>query len=130
MAHRYTLGSDSRLKREQHIETLFRTGKAFSVYPIRAIWALVPKGTESSAARVGFSVSKKKFKQAVDRGRIKRLLRESWRLQQHKVLQQIPEGNQLHLFLIFTDAVLPDYATVYASVDKSIVKLNKLLADA
>src|SRR4051812_34461800 len=116
MALRYTFGSDSRLKREQHIETLFRTGKAFSVYPIRVVWLLVPHNGEASLARVGVSVPKKKFKRAVDRGRIKRLLRESWRLQQHDLLPHIPEGKQLHLFLLFTDVALPDYDVVFAAV--------------
>jgi ribonuclease P protein component len=130
MALRYTLGSDSRLKREQHIETLFRTGKAFSVFPVRVIWALPPRGEEASAVRVGCSVSKKKFKRSVDRGRVKRLLREAWRLQQHEISEAIPEGRQLHLFLIFTDAALPEYEAVYQAVGKGLAKLKKALADA
>jgi ribonuclease P protein component len=130
MAPRYTLGSDSRLKREQHIETLFRTGKAFSVFPIRCIWTLAPRGKETSPTRIGCSVSKKKFKRSVDRGRVKRLLREAWRLQQHEVADAVPTEKQLHLFLIFTDATLPDYETVYNAVGKGLAKLKKALADA
>ena len=129
MALRYTLGSDSRLKREQQIKTLFQTGKAFSIYPIRAVWLLAPRGEEHSPTRIGVSVSKKKFSRAVDRGRIKRLLRESWRLQQH-ALDQIPEGKQLHLFFLFTDSAMPAYDSVFAAVGKAIGKLNKLMADA
>jgi ribonuclease P protein component len=130
MALGYTLGSDSRLKREQHIETLFRTGKAFSVFPLRVLWLLQPKGEERSAIRVGFSAPKKKFKRAVDRGRVKRLLRESWRLQQHELLAQIPEGQQMQLFLLFTDVALPTYEVVYEAVGKAIEKIKKALTDA
>lgn len=131
MALRYTLGSDSRLKREQHIETLFRTGKAFSVFPVRFIWALAPLGEERSPTRAGFSVSKKKFRRSVDRGRVKRLLRESWRMQQHELAGLIPEGAQLHLFLVFTDATLPEYKVVYDAVGKGLGRLKKaLLPDA
>lgn len=130
MALRYTLGSDSRLKREQHIETLFRSGKAFSVFPLRVVWLLLPKGKELTSMRAGFSVPKKKFKRAVDRARIKRLMRESWRLQQHDLLPAIPEGQQLHLFLIFMDVALPAYANVYAATGKAMMKLTKILADA
>jgi ribonuclease P protein component len=130
MALRYTLGSDSRLKREQHIETLFRTGKAFSVYPVRVIWLLQPRGEEPSATRVGFSAPKKKFKRAVDRGRVKRLLREAWRLQQHELLPSIPEGQQMHMFLLFTDAALPAYEVVFEAVGKGIERIKKALADA
>jgi len=129
-ALRYTLSSDSRLKREQHIETLFRTGKAFSVFPVRLIWILAPRNEEATPIRAGFSVSKKKFKRSVDRGRVKRLLREAWRLQQHKLSEAVPEEKQLHLFLIFSDATLPDYETVYNAVGRALAKLKKALADA
>jgi ribonuclease P protein component len=130
MAPRYTLGSDSRLKREQQIETLFRTGKAFSVFPVRVMWTLAPLNGETSVTRAGFSVPKKKFKRSVDRGRVKRLLREAWRLQQHELSEGIPAGKQLHVFLIFTDAALPDYQTVYNAVGKGLTKLKKALGDA
>lgn len=129
-APRYTLGSESRLKREQHIETLFRTGKAFSVFPVRIIWTLAPRGAEEAPARAGFSVSKKKFKRAVDRGRVKRLLREAWRLQQHEIIPAIPAESQLHLFLIFSDSALPQYGLVHSTVGKGLARLKKALADA
>ncbi|HEY0075841.1 MAG TPA: hypothetical protein VGB77_17195, partial [Abditibacteriaceae bacterium] len=57
----YTFSLAERLKRERHIETLFQTGKAFSVFPLRVVWLLVPRGEEeTSAARAGFSAPKKK----------------------------------------------------------------------
>ncbi len=124
MALRYTLGNDRRLKREQHIETLFQKGKAFSVFPVRVVWMLTPRGNETSAFRVGFSSPKKKFKRATDRARVKRLLREAWRLQQHDLASSIPEDKQLHLFLLFTNTALPDYETVSAAVRQVNVKLK------
>lgn len=129
MALRYTLGKDERLKREQHIETLFRTGKAFSVFPVRIIWRLVPLAGEQFSIRAGFSVPKKKFKHANDRNRIKRLLRECWRTQKHLLLPAIPEGQQLHLFLIFTDIALPDLIKVQVATAKGIDRLIAALQE-
>ncbi len=128
--HRHTLGAGSRLKREQHIQTLFRSGKAFSVFPVRVVWLLTERGTEPSATRVGFSAPKKKFKRAVHRARIKRLLREAWRLQQHELTAAIPEGKQLQLFLLFTDAALPEYASVYEAVRIVIGRLKEVISHA
>ncbi len=126
----HTLGVERRLKREQHIQTLFRSGKAFSVFPVRVVWLLTERGAEPAPVRAGFSVSKKKFKLAVHRARVKRLLREAWRLQQHELLSAVPEGRQLHLFLLFTDAALPDYTVVYDALGKAIGRLKTALPNA
>ena len=129
MAARYTLSAGERLKREQHIKALFQTGKALSVFPVRLLWMLAPPDG-AAASRAGFSAPKKKFRHATDRNRIKRLLREAWRLQKPVLESAIPAGRQLHLFIMFTDKVLPSYDVVFAAVEKSILKLQNELADA
>ena len=48
---------------------------------------------------------------------------EAWRLNKHKLCAVIPEAQQLHLFLIFTDTRMPDYAAVSVAVIKGIDKL-------
>ena len=75
----------------------------------------------------GFSVPKKKFKSSVHRHRIRRLMVESWRLNKHEIYNLVPPGKQVHLFLIFTDKVLPEYATVLQAVQQGIHKLGKLV---
>ncbi len=127
MAARYTLGAGERLKREQHIKALFRSGKALSAFPLRLIWLLIPAGDDPAPIRAGFSAPKKKFKRATDRNRIKRLMRESWRLQKPGIDLAIPAGSQLLVFLLFTDAALPQYEPVHAAVGKALSQLKKSL---
>lgn len=128
MAIRYTFKAYERLKREQHIDTLFHTGKAFSVFPVKLIYHMLPRGAELSPVRVGFSVPKKKFRKAVERNRVKRLLREAWRLNKHKLYEAVPPECHLHIFLIFTDSTLPDIQIANATVIKGIEKLAEKLA--
>jgi hypothetical protein len=48
---------------------------------------------------------------------------EAWRLHKHTLYAAIPQGQQLHLFLIFTDAAMPEYEVVKEAVVKGIEKL-------
>ena len=130
MAIRYTFCKDERLKREQHIQTLFRTGKAFSVFPVRLVWLLQAKDNDKYPARTGFSVPKKKFRHATDRNRVKRLLREVWRTNKHEIYEAVPQAQQLHLFIIFTDITLPDLPKVSNALIKAIDKLKTAIAQS
>jgi len=74
--------------------------------------------------QIGFSVPKKKFRSSVHRHRIRRLMVEAWRLHKHLVYPAVPAGQQLQLFLIFTDIKMPGQPGVTAAVIKCIDKLS------
>ena len=77
LSGRFSLGQKERLKSSKSIEHLFSEGKAISAYPLRLVFVSKPNSTVPMQCAV--SVSKRHFKKAVDRNRIKRLLRESYR---------------------------------------------------
>nr|WP_276133705.1 ribonuclease P protein component [Flavipsychrobacter sp. JY13-12] len=122
---RNTFKAYERLKREQHIDTLFRTGKAFSVFPLKFIYQAVPRGAEPSPVRVGFSVPKKKHRLSVTRHRIRRLMAEAWRLQKQELYPAIPEDTQIQLFILYTDTTAnPTQEQVMKAVLKGMGKLK------
>src|SRR5438309_2863389 len=79
MAKQYGFGKTDRLKSRKQIDELFARGKSIVVFPVRVSYRFF--SSEAIILQAAVSVSKKHFKKAVDRNRIKRLLREAYRLQ-------------------------------------------------
>jgi len=78
---------------------------------------------EEAPVRTGFSVPKKKFKKAVERNRVKRLLREAWRLQKQELYQTVPAEKQLHIFFLYTAAERPDFSSINSAMQKAVSRL-------
>jgi ribonuclease P protein component len=117
---------------------LFRGGKSFPVFPFRVYWALNPTpaeepgGEKEAVVQFGAGVSKRHFKRAVDRNRIKRLLREAYRTQKLPLQQAIKESGKgyLKLFVLYTGKELPDYQLVKQKVGAVLGRLEKELGDS
>ena len=77
MRFKYT--KKDKLKSKKVIDHLFTEGKSISVYPLRLVY-LKTEYEDNSIIKTGVSVSKRLHKTAVARNRIKRLLREAYRL--------------------------------------------------
>jgi ribonuclease P protein component len=130
----FALHKNEKVKKRKQIAKLFDSGISISMYPLRLHYELVPvvslPGASLPADRAtlqfGVSVSKRHFKKAVDRNRVKRLLREAYRLQRQPLLDTL-EIRQccLSVFFIFTGKELPAYEEVLKSVSVALTRLQK-----
>ena len=127
---KHTLGKLERLKSMKLIEKLYEQGNSLKSFPLRMVY-LQTKHTSDFPAQVGVSVSKRNFKSAVDRNRIKRLLRESYRLQKEIVYDdlEIP-----YVFMIsYLGKEELKYEEIYAKMTKLLtlfITETKLKTDA
>jgi ribonuclease P protein component len=127
---KYTLGKNERLKSRKTIEQLFKDGKSFNAFPLRIFYLMdFPASIISNnKLQAGFSVSNRNFKKAVDRNRIKRLMREAYRLQKNVLEENVMKSNKnLAVFFIYTDKELPDYKPVFEKVQSGIKRLIKII---
>lgn len=115
-----------RLKSRKKLQQLFAEGKSVRTKELRLIY--LAEKNDTPDIRCGVGLSTKNFKQAVTRNRIKRLLREAYRLQRQQL--QIPQSTspiQLSLFFLYTGKDLPSYQSIYESVGVALHKLSKTL---
>ena len=105
-----------KLKSQKLIEKLFAEGKGITVFPIKLIYLKIDSNNQ-----VGVSASKKNFKKAVDRNRIKRLLRETYRLNKNLLIDNNVQGYALMILYLGRD--LPDFNTVNQTIQKVFTEL-------
>lgn len=93
----FTYPKNERLKSKTTIDLLFSDGKSVSKYPLRLVYRQA-EGDAEEKIKMGVSVSKKYFKKAVDRNYFKRVLRETYRLNKHLLLDNIEQPYSIMFF--------------------------------
>lgn len=111
-----------KLKSFKTIENLFSDGKSYSKFPIK-IFFLPKDNLETNLA--AFAVPKRNFKSAVDRNRIKRQLREAFRLNK-QILNETEENRFVMLFL-YLGKVKPKYKDLDNAMVKLLEKTQEML---
>jgi ribonuclease P protein component len=121
----YTFKKEERLCNKKLIDELFHNGSSFLCYPFRATWQL-SDSTGPFPAQALFAVSKRRFKRAVDRNRIKRLMREAYRLnKQDQLYEHLLKCNKS---IIFSVGYIGKEITSADVAGKKMTKLLKQLS--
>ena len=121
--NRFTLTKAERICNKKQFEVLLNSKHTYVSYPIRVIFNYT-EATEDIKynASIAVSVGKKRFKRAVKRNRVKRLIRESYRLHKPEFYDKIKDYH-VDLLFVFVGKDLPDYAEIDHSMNILLCKI-------
>jgi ribonuclease P protein component len=133
----FTYQKKDKLKSRKQTQFLFSNGQSIHVAPIRLIYTIeqATRHTPVSALdiidaagvlQVGVSAPTRYFRKAVMRNRVKRLLREAYRLEKPYFLSQCDiAGKRVNVFLLYTNAQVETQIEVQQKVRTALTQLAK-----
>ncbi len=116
----HTLPTIEKLKSKKLLDELFTSGKKINEYPIKLVYKQL-NFEDEVLMKTGVSVPKRNFKRAVDRNRIKRLLREGYRLNKHIIDGELKE-KYVCMFL-YLGKEMPTFEVLNNKIIKLLDKL-------
>lgn len=125
MTKKFTLSRNERLKSRKLIERVFLEGKNLNASPLRAQFLLM-RETDGKRLQFGAVAGRKSFRRAVDRNRIKRLLREAWRMNKQELEAELARKElRLAVFVLYNGKELPGYNVVEEKMKNLLTQLLK-----
>lgn len=122
-----TFSKRERMVSQRLIDTLFQGegSRSMAAFPVRAVYRKEPRQQGDAPVQLLISVPKKRFRHAVDRNRVKRQIREAYRLNKGLLYERMPDGECLLLaFVWLSDRHLPS-----EGVHERVVSLLKRLSE-
>jgi ribonuclease P protein component len=121
-----TFTKNERLCSKVLIDKLVHTGNSFHNSPFKVIWHEIPQSI--TPVQILISVPKRKFKKAVVRNSIKRLIREAYRKNKNLLYMQL-NTKKINLMLIYTSTTIINYSELEQKLIETLKRLNKKIKE-
>lgn len=118
-----TLRKPERLNRKKLIEKMFAGGsRSFSVFPLRVVY--LPVEESDAPVSILVSVSKRRFKRAVKRNRVKRQIREAYRMNKQELLSVLAQRqSRLAVAFIYLSDELVDSSVIEERMKTALARI-------
>jgi len=130
LSSQFTFQKKDKLKSRKQTQFLFAKGQSMNAFPIKLIYTL--ESNEPGSVQTGVGAPSRTFRKAVDRNRVKRLLREGYRLERPEfIASSVDALNKLrvNLFFLYTDALVLTQVEIQGKLKEAlsilVTKLNK-----
>jgi len=129
----FAFPKEERLCGKKQIDLLFGSGKKLNLpfFRIAWHWQEVPADSPCHPVRILISVPKRKFRKAHDRNRIKRQIREAWRLSRNPLAEKISglssenKMKALHIAFLYQPDVKADWQDLLEAMANAVSILSK-----
>jgi ribonuclease P protein component len=119
-----SLPAEERIKSRKLFDQLFESGQSFGQGTLRVVWMEIPF-TEKNPVQVGFSVPKRRMRKANKRNRMKRLMKEAYRLNKTGLIQSAVNRKRGMAVLFIAQVNAP--LAFPQTQDKIILLLQRLI---
>lgn len=120
---RYTLKKQEILRSRKVIKELFKNGSSFFLYPYKFIYRV--NTNEEKRIKVLFTVPVKQFRKAVDRNKIRRRIREAYRLNKQMLTEDVHEDFSITLCIIYISKFKLPFSEMEYKLKKAFIRLNR-----
>jgi ribonuclease P protein component len=123
----FSYTKQEKLKSRKMLEQVFAGKKSFTIFPFKVFY-FFPVEVMNFPVKAGVGTSGKFFKKAVDRNRIKRLIRETYRVHKTPLYDFITKHNkQVAFFILYIGKELPHMHKLQIKMPLVIDKLINAL---
>ena len=120
----FSFSKKERITGDKRIEVLFKNGSGFISYPLRIIY-LIHEQKNDNGCSVLISVPKKRIKKATDRNRLKRLIRESYRLNKALLDNAELSESSIDIAFVYVKDTESDFADIQKAMQKALKKITE-----
>lgn len=129
IVEKFGFSKDEKIVGNSKVDGLFENGQSFVAYPLRVVY-LLSSEYKTPPVSVLISIPKKRIKSAVNRNRIKRLIREAYRLNKLAVSDLCVErGLRLDVGFIYVKDDIVQFADIVKAMKKALAELRKRIED-
>ena len=126
LSTQFTYQKKDKLKSRKQTQFLFAKGQSMNAFPIKLIYTL--ESNEPGSVQTGVGAPSRTFRKAVDRNRVKRLLREGYRLERPEfIASSVDALNKLrvNLFFLYTDATVISQKEIQEKIKQLLSRLSE-----
>ena len=119
------IGKNERLCSRKEIEKLFAGGTAVNAYPLKLIF--IPREElREECCKAMFVVPKRNFRRAHDRNRLRRRMKEAYRLNKERLYQHLmAQEKAVSIAILYTSRKEEKYAQIFQAINALLDKLQE-----